>query len=1165
MRLNKIKLAGFKSFVDPTTLNLTSNLVGIVGPNGCGKSNTIDAVRWVMGESSAKHLRGQSMDDVIFNGSSSRKPVAQASIELIFDNSDGAIGGEYAKFNEVSVRRSVSRDGQSTYYLNGTRCRRRDITDIFLGTGLGPRSYAIIEQGMISRLIEAKPQELRVYLEEAAGISKYKERRKETETRMRHTAENLDRLNDLRDEIAKQLNHLKRQADTAERYKVLKDEERRRRAELLYLRLEDLSEELEKRDAEIESKKTALEKLLAELRENEAQGESLRQQRIESGETFNAVQALFYQLGNQISQTEQSILHQRELKARQQREQQEARQAIDAAQQEIAQDEEKLAAITAEIEALEPDVELAAERFDEAQQQLDTAEQARAEWQQRWDDCTRQVAEPVQQAQVERTRMEHLERQIKQLRDREQRLKNEMGNIQIAPIEEQINTLSLEIESQTAVEEEAASALEETLQRIQTLRESLQENQRKLNERQREAQQLRGRLASLEALQQAALGKDNKAVQGWLEAQGLDGAARLGERIQGSEPWAAIVEQILGSVLEAVEVEQVGAFAAPVAELAQGEVMLFEAGEGSASGRATLWQQVQAPASVQGLLDSVYIAESLQQAEQMRASLAAHESVVTPDGVWMGRHWLRFSRERDAHAGLLQRKQEIEALHEQLETAEAASEELAAVVEQTSADIRQLESQRQEQQAAANEAHRRLSDIRSRFVQGQTRLEQLQQRVSGMGDELEEIREQIILEEEALEAALKRRNEALDSMHELQAAQEQLGRERDTVQQRVAEARQQLEAQRSRLQERKLKLESLRASETATRQNLERMQRQAQQLEARLTTLAEAEGGEEDTVARLEAELEDLLLRRVEQETALAAARDALQTIENRFSDIEQQRHDTERQLEALRGEIEQLRLASQEVRVRRQTVIEQLEQTGFEPEQLAEALDDNASTARWEQLIADLERKIQRLGNINLAAIDEYREQSERKAYLDSQNDDLMAALETLEGAIRKIDRETRERFKETFDKVNAKIQEKFPKLFGGGHAHLEMTDDDLLTTGVAIMARPPGKRISNIHLMSGGEKALTAVAMVFAIFELNPAPFCMLDEVDAPLDEANVGRFCELVKEMSAQVQFIFITHNKVTMEMSQQLIGVTMRESGVSRIVDVDVAEAALMAMG
>lgn len=1165
MRLNKIKLAGFKSFVDPTTLNLTSNLVGIVGPNGCGKSNTIDAVRWVMGESSAKHLRGQSMDDVIFNGSSSRKPVAQASIELIFDNSDGAIGGEYAKYNEVSVRRSVSRDGQSTYYLNGTRCRRRDITDIFLGTGLGPRSYAIIEQGMISRLIEAKPQELRVYLEEAAGISKYKERRKETETRMRHTAENLDRLNDLRDEIAKQLNHLKRQAETAERYKALKEQERRSRAELLYLHLKALTAELEKRDADIETMQTALEKRMADLRENEAEGERLRQQRLESSEAFNAEQALFYQLGNQISQVEQSILHQRELIARQQREQQETREALDAVQREIAQDEEKVAALAADIDALAPEVEVAAEIFAEAQQQLEEAEQRRQEWQQRWDDCTRRVAEPVQQAQVERARMEQLERLIEQLREREQRLKTEMGNIQIAPVEDQIATLTLEIERQTAVEEETTAALEETIQRIQTLRESLRENQRKLNDRQREAQQLRGRLASLEALQQAALGKDNKALQSWLEAQALSNAARLGEQIQVNAQWAPIVEQILGSALEAVEVQTISAFASTVRGLERGEVMLFEAGESVGTDRATLWQQVEAPVSIKGLLDNIYIADSLAQAERMRSDLADHESIVTPDGVWMGRHWLRFTRERDAHAGVLQRKQEIETLQDQLETTEAAAAELADLVEQMTADIQQLENRRQEQQAAANEALRLLSEIQSRCSQGQARLEQLQQRVSGMTNELEEIREQIIVEEEALAEALKRRNEALDSMHELQEEQEQLSHERDSFQQQVAASRQQVESRRSRLQELKLKLESLRAGDTATRQNLERMQRQAQQLEERLATLAHTDEGAGDPVAKLETELESLLLRRVEQETALAAARDALQTVENRFTSIEQQRHETERELEVQRAKMEKLRLASQEVRVRRQTVVEQLEETGFDTEPLVEALDETASVERWEQNIADLERRIQRLGNINLAAIDEYREQSERKEYLDRQNADLMAALETLEGAIRKIDRETRERFKETFDKVNAKIQEKFPKLFGGGHAHLDMTDDDLLTTGVAIMARPPGKRISNIHLMSGGEKALTAVAMVFAIFELNPAPFCMLDEVDAPLDEANVGRFCALVKEMSEQVQFIFITHNKVTMEMSQQLIGVTMRESGVSRIVDVDVAEAALMATG
>ena len=1165
MRLNRIKLAGFKSFVDPTTLTMPSNLVGIVGPNGCGKSNTIDAVRWVMGESSAKHLRGQSMDDVIFSGSSSRKPVSKASIELIFDNSDGTLGGEYAKYNEVSIRRQVTRDGQSHYFLNGVRCRRRDITDIFLGTGLGPRSYAIIEQGMISRLIEAKPQELRVYLEEAAGISKYKERRKETETRMRHTRENLDRLNDLRDEVAKQLNHLKRQADTAERYKVLKADERRAKAELLYLKLRELSVELEKRDAEIESKQTTLEKLMATVRETEAEIEQLREQRMESSEDFNAVQALFYQLGNQITQVEQSIIHQRDLIARQQRDRQEALQAIEMAQQEIRQDEGKLAEISSSLEALEPDVEAGAEILAEAQQQLEEAEEARTEWQKQWDDCTRRVAEPVQQAQVERARMEQLERHIKQLQARRERLVQEQARIDIAPIEQQIAGFSQEIERQALVQEETAVALESTQERIQSLRESLRENQAQLNNKQREVQQLRGRLSSLEALQQAALGKDNKVLQQWFDKQGLASAPRLGEQIVAQAPWAAVVEQILGETLEAVAVDAVADFAAGLSEVTRGTVTLFEPADAETGDRSTLWGQVRAPASVKGMLDSIYIAETLQAALARRNELADHESVVTPDGVWMGRRWLRYTREKDAHAGVLLRKQEIESLQQQLETAEAVVEQLTTTIDEMSAESQDLENRRQAQQSAANEAHRLLTEVRSKLSQGQSRLEQLQQRLGAMANELTEIDQQIETEETELEQSNQRRNGALDSMHELQEEQEVLGQQREVLQQRVAEARQAVEGKRMALQEMNLKLESLKAGETATRQNLDRMRRQAEQLNERLEALVEMEGEGDDPVKLLESELESLLSRRVEQEALLTAARESLQTVENRLVELEQLRHDTESKHNDQRAEIENLRLATQEIRVRGQTLHEQLAETEFSEEELAGSLDANAAIADWEAQVARLEQRVHRLGAINLAAIDEFKEQSERKEYLDRQNEDLLAALNTLENAIRKIDHETRERFKETFDKVNAKIQEKFPKLFGGGHAHLEMTDDDLLTTGVAIMARPPGKRISNIHLMSGGEKALTAVAMVFAIFELNPAPFCMLDEVDAPLDEANVGRFCELVKEMSSQVQFIFITHNKVTMEMSEQLIGVTMRESGVSRIVEVDVAEAALMATG
>ncbi|MGV6817440.1 MAG: chromosome segregation protein SMC [Thiotrichales bacterium] len=1166
MRLSKIKLAGFKSFVDPTVLNLPTNLVGIVGPNGCGKSNTIDAVRWVMGESSAKHLRGESMEDVIFNGSATRKPVNQASIELIFDNSDGSVGGEYAKYNEIAIRRQVSREGQSHYYLNGTRCRRRDITDIFLGTGLGPRSYAIIEQGMISRLIEAKPQELRVYLEEAAGISKYKERRRETENRMRHTRDNLDRLNDLRDEIGKQLEHLKRQAETAERYKTLKADERQRKAELLVLRLRAFSSELESRQRRIAEMENAVEKSIAELRENEAQVEALRSERHEANESFNQLQAMFYQLGSQISQAEQSIRHQKELQQRQQRDHQEVSQELENLQAEMQKDDTRLAQLVTELESIAEQVEIQTSALEEAQTLLESAETEQTQWQQQYEQASQDAAEPLRLAQVEKARMEQIERQLKHLQERQQRLKPELERLDEGPLISQIQNLSTEVQVQEMAQQEAQATLDQTQDQIESARKKLQIERQKLNQAQQESQQAQGRLASLEALQQAALGKDQREIQSWLEAQGLVDAPRLGERIQVQGPWATAVETVLADFLETVEVQSLEGHTAALSGLDKASISLCEAtAAGSSGAPTTLWGQVSAPQSLQGLLDRVRLADSVDDALAQRAFLDTHESVITADGYWFGRHWVRSPQVQDARSGMLARKQEIESLQARLNELEAQVEARQESVEALQTELQALEKQRQEQQIHANAAHRAWAEVSSKLSQTQTRQEQLQQRKTALAEELDDIAQRIEFESTALQEATQRRNEAVASLEGLQARQEEISAERDAHRQRVIEARQAVDTRRNELHQSKLQQQSLTAAERGIRDNLARLKTRAGQLSNRLEAVLQAMQSDDDPVYMLEEQLRGLLEQRVEQETIVAEARDRLQGVDNRLRELEQARHQIDQRHNEQRNELEQVKLASQEIQVRGQTLTEQLDETDFEYEVLNEALPEDAQVRQWEETVEQLGRKIARLGAINLAAIDEYAEQSERKVYLDSQHDDLVGALETLEDAIRKIDKETRDRFKSTFDAVNTKIQEKFPKLFGGGHAHLEMTEDDLLTTGIAILARPPGKRISNIHLMSGGEKALTAVAMVFSIFELNPSPFCMLDEVDAPLDDANVGRFCDLVEEMSKQVQFIFITHNKATMELSQQLIGVTMREPGVSRIVDVNVDEAAIMANG
>ncbi len=576
MRLSKIKIAGFKSFVDPTVIEFPANLMGVVGPNGCGKSNVIDAVRWVMGESSARYLRGESMEDVIFNGSSSRKPVGQASIELVFDNADGSAGGEYARYAEISIRRQVSRDGQSVYFLNGSRCRRRDITDLFLGTGLGPRSYAIIEQGMISRIIEARPEELRAYIEEAAGISKYKERRRETESRMEHARANLERLNDVREEIGKQLERLQKQAETAERYTALRAEERRLRAELLVLRLRDLGVDLEAREAELRAVETETERHLAQVRELEAGIEELLQRREEAGEAFNAVQARFYEIGSHITRVEQAIRHNRELRARQTRDRDEARAALAQAEANLVQDQQRLEALLQVIAELEPQWIDAQTALSTAQEEARGAEEVLRAWQREWDLFNQRAAEPVQRAQVERVRMEQLERHSQQLRERVTRLEGELGQFDDGLLGEALEALQLEVEQQQMALEEAQHAVAALQADEEARRGANRERRTRLEALHREAQQARGRLASLETLQQSALGKEQRGAAGaWLARRGLGAAARLGELIEVEAPWLEAVELVLGEWLEAVGVDGLDAHAVALPEVGEGHLSLL--------------------------------------------------------------------------------------------------------------------------------------------------------------------------------------------------------------------------------------------------------------------------------------------------------------------------------------------------------------------------------------------------------------------------------------------------------------------------------------------------------------------------------------------------------------------------------------------------------------
>ena len=1163
MRLKSIKLAGFKSFVDPTTTNFPENLTAVVGPNGCGKSNIIDAVRWVMGESSAKHLRGESMADVIFNGSNARKPVAQASIELIFDNSDATVTGEYGKFNEISVKRQVTRDGQSNYFLNGTKCRRKDIADIFLGTGLGPRSYAIIEQGMISRLIEAKPEELRVYIEEAAGISKYKARRRETENRIRRTRENLERLTDIRDELERQLERLSRQASAAEKYKQYKEEERLKGAQLKALRWKGLDSQVKQLDFVIGELDVSMEAKVAEQRHVDAEVERLREKHHEVQEHFNQVQQHFYALGAEVARLEQSIQHQRERKQQLYEELDQIKASWQESDEHLRVDSEKVAELDAILAEREPELELISEQQEASAEALALAEEAMQNWQQEWEEFNGKSGESRRQAEVEQSRIQHLEKSQDRLKERIERLRKEQESLDSGPLAQEMRQLEEQVEQYRGQSEENELRSESLQEDINRMRRENGDRGRQLDEAREKLQTLKGRRTSLEALQKAAMGDDG-AVSDWLNRHELDAEPRLADQVQVDEGWEKALEAVLGDSIQAVAISGFDQVSDWLGDLSHGRLALFSPAsvKGAGNKGKLLRDHVQGQVP-EGLLAGVYVADDLNGALALRGQLDAHESVVTRDGICLGPDWLKVAKEEDQEAGILERRRELEQLEGEIETLQATVDDLKEQLESTREQIGELEEEREEVQRQASRINRELGEINAQVSARQVRLEQITMRRERLGRELEETNEQHAQEQEQMKEARAVLAEALDAMEADSGQREALLSRRDELRLRLDEARQKARHDRDQSHHLAMEVQGARTQADSLRQNLSRLESQVQALAERKALLEEQTNEGDEPGTELQMQLEEKLEVRLEAEHKLTEARRELEAVDHEMRNLEGQRGQFERQAQEIRSTMDQKRMQWQDLTTRRQTVAEQLGEHNFDLDTVLENLPEDANEQEWAREMDMIGQRISRLGQINLAAIDEYQQQSERKNYLDSQNADLEDALNTLENAIRKIDRETRARFKEYFDRINRGLQELFPKVFGGGHAYLELTGEDLLDTGVTIMARPPGKRNSTIHLLSGGEKALTALSLVFSIFQLNPAPFCLLDEVDAPLDDANVGRFCNLVSEMSAKVQFIYITHNKIAMEMAATLMGVTMHEPGVSRLVSVDVEEAAEMA--
>ncbi len=1143
MRLKCIKLAGFKSFVDPTTVTFPSNMAAVVGPNGCGKSNIIDAVRWVMGESSAKNLRGESMTDVIFNGSTSRKPVSQASIELVFDNSDGTLVGEYAAYAEISIRRKVTRDSQNSYFLNGTKCRRKDITDIFLGTGLGPRSYSIIEQGMISKLIEAKPEDLRNFIEEAAGISKYKERRRETENRIRRTHENLARLTDLREELERQLERLHRQAQAAEKYQEYKAEERQLKAQLS-------AHQVGQRESVIGNQEISFEALVAEQRNADASIERLRDGHHELSERFNQVQGRFYSVGGDIARVEQSIQHGQQRLRQLQDDLREAERARLETESHLGHDRTLLSTLGEELAMLEPEQELTSAAA------LEESETTMHGWQEQWDTFNLSSAEPRRQAEVQQSRIQQLEASMERLAERQRRLADERALLAADPEDEAILELTEQLAESEQTLEDLQASEEGQVERLEQLRQDLQKATQEQQQAQGDLQRLVGRLASLEALQQAALDPGTGTAEWLREAE----RPRLAQGLKVQPGWELAVETVLGADLQAVLVDNFAGL--DLNGFQQGDLRLLTPTAQGTRISGSLLEKVEADIDLSPWLGQVKPVDSLEQALALRGQLAVGESLISRDGYWVGRHFLRVRRASEAESGVLARGQEIEQLQLDREALEETLATLETQLQTLRATQRQQETGREHLRRLLQDEARQQGELKAKLSAAKAKVEQLQLRRTRLDEEVEELAVQRAQEHEDVGEARLQLQDALDAMAVDAEQRELLLAERDSLRERLDRVRQEARQHKDHAHQLAVRLGSLKAQHDSTRQALERLEMQSERLTEKREQLSLNLEEGEAPLEELRLKLEELLDKRMSVDVELKTAQIALEDADRELRDAEKRRSQAEQQAQLIRGQLEQQRMEWQALTVRRKALQDQLLEDGYDLHGVLATLVTGASEKDAEEELERIAGRIQRLGAINLAAIDEYRQQSERKHYLDAQNADLVEALETLENVIRKIDKETRNRFKDTFDQVNGGLQALFPKVFGGGSAYLDLTGDDLLDTGVTIMARPPGKKNSTIHLLSGGEKALTALALVFSIFKLNPAPFCMLDEVDAPLDDANVGRYARLVKEMSESVQFIYITHNKIAMEMADQLMGVTMHEPGCSRLVAVDVEEAMAM---
>ncbi len=1167
MRLNSIKLSGFKSFAEPTNFLLPGQLVGVVGPNGCGKSNIMDAVRWVLGESKASELRGESMQDVIFNGTNTRKPASRSSVELVFDNADHRAGGQWSQFPEIAVKRVLTRDGGSSYFINNQPVRRRDVQDVFLGTGLGPRAYAIIGQGTISRIIESRPEELRLFLEEAAGVSKYKERRRETENRLSDTRENLTRVEDILRELNANLEKLEKQAEVAQRYHALQGDVTLKQHQLWFLRRAEAEADQLGLKTQADKAVNDLESRIADLRHIEADLETVRQAHYAAGDQVNQAQGALYEASTEVGRLEAEIRF--VVEGRQRAEarlvQIKEQTAHWAQQGEQAREEiENLA--SAAMDGEERAVMLAAQVEEQAMQLPDLEEAVRTA-QQRSNEQRASVAQVQQQIQVLAADQRNIEEQSRTLNARHERLSADR-NALASPDEVRLTNLQEQLQDAQASAEITAAQLEELQANVPQLDEARRTAQQNVNTEQAKQADISARLEALKALQEKVQTDDK--LKPWLTKHGLDGLQALWSRIHIDAGWENALEAALRERMASLEVSRLDIVRSFQTDAPPAKLAFYTPPIASAPSTSTAMPRLSDllrlnDAGLQGLLtdwlSGCFTAPNLDEALAKRSSLQPGQVIYVPTGHAISAHSVSFYAQDSAQSGLLARAQEIENLDKSTKAQALISDEARHALVRAEAAYsdasQRLVSIRNDAAAAQTNAHAlQVETLRLSQLAEQTRA-----RSEQISDDLGEVEAQLADLQERRVAAEARFEELDMQLADSQERHAQLDEAVINAERRLNDSREQQRSLERQAQEAQFAQRSLATREAELKRIIDTATQQA------ASVAVEEQRVQEDltrlTDAAAQAGLQNALNIKLEREASLGAKRSEYDDLTTKLRASDERRLQLERELEPLRQRITDLQLKEQAARLGLEQYTQLLADAQADLEAVAASIQLNSVRLGGLQGEIDrLHREVAALGAVNLAALDELASATERKTFLDAQSADLNEAMNTLEDAIRKIDGETRELLGGTFKIVNEHFGKMFPELFGGGNARLVMTGEEILDSGVQVMAQPPGKKNQTIHLLSGGEKALTAIALVFAIFQLNPAPFCLLDEVDAPLDDANTERYAKLVSSMSKETQFLFISHNKIAMEMAEQLIGVTMQEQGVSRIVAVDMESAVSM---